>query len=65
MKSEQLELDLQAAKLDEVGKTVGRSGEVVSLQQVRTKKTMRETAKLYRAILDSVEHITPTDQKFK
>ena len=63
MNHEQLELDLQAT----VEKTVDkekRSAEVVSLQQIRAKKIAREMSKVYQAILDSVDHISPTDQKY-
>lgn len=65
MDQTQLELDLQAADEKCTVKPSIQSAMVVSLVHVRHEKKKRETAKLYKAILESVEHIASPEKQYK
>lgn len=65
MDQTQLELDLQAAEEKCVVRPSKKSAEIVSLVGARNAKKRRETAKLYEAILESVEHIASPDKQYK
>ena len=54
MDQTQLELDLQVT----TEKILGLSASVVSLQLAREERKRKVDAKLYEAILESVDHIT-------
>lgn len=65
MDQTQLELDLQAAEEKSEFKPSKRSAEVVNILHVRHEKKKRAIAKLYEAILESVEHINPPGKQYK
>lgn len=65
MDQTQLELDLQAAEEKCTVNPSNQSAKIVSLVHVRHEKKKRETAKLYEAILESVEHIASPDKQYK
>ncbi|MDO8388030.1 MAG: hypothetical protein Q7T13_16745 [Polaromonas sp.] len=65
MDQTQLELDLQIAQVKAEGFPQKKSAQVVDIARVIEVKRQQKLTEIYEAILQSVEHIGTTDQRYK
>lgn len=66
MDQTQLELNLTSKPdPDDVAITQLTPGLVIDLQTARDRKQIQKMSKVYESILESVEHIVHSDQRFK
>lgn len=66
MDQTQLELDLRVVKAEtRLDVSAPMSAHVVSLQCARERKQQQRMTKAYNAILESVQHIVTSTQRFK
>lgn len=64
MDPKQLELDFQAAVKRKILEN-SDTAQVLSLEKARQNKEHTKKRELYRAILESIEHIDPSNKRFR